>query len=230
MQSSGPPPTFRYLVTGLGSLAKPAAWIVEQWFSTATWWGKVPWGYISLGFLLFFAGQLLADWRNRNSWLRSSWEHFRRLFDVEKIEYPPSKLDNLQCVLLQITLRFVKDIPNAKLLVHVFEDVKQRKARERFTWQEGPVTSLHRGEERTITFAVIARGGIKSGWGNKFNENHPIPPKVHNVVKIEVIGEQKRQTFSIFVIQAEAQTSEPLGVYVDQNDCDLFSVEDELRE
>ena len=189
--------------------------MAEQHFSVlvGVWWTKIPWGWLTLILASFFVGQLLADWVNKNSWLRQKIEHHRRIFEIEQMWTPRIIIDEAGYIGAKARLRFVKSVENVTILVQVFALLTNGKPKEQITWVVEKNISLSAGEQRDICLAVVPQkwGQYYSGWGDKPNHYGHVVQGSENLVSIEVESGKWRQNFRLR-LDAPSQNSGANGL------------------
>jgi hypothetical protein len=95
-------------------------WLIDHgiWSNPPDWLKNAPWSVVTALFVGLVAGQLLADWRNDKSPLREWWRRRRRLFDVIRV-FPPGWIMVSVLSGVSVTLKFVKPVPQATILLHL---------------------------------------------------------------------------------------------------------------
>jgi hypothetical protein len=213
----------RYFIPGGVSLVSPISWMAEKYFSDlfGDWWSQIPWGWLTLVSASFVAGNLLADWMNKNSLLRQKYEHWQRIFDVDQIWTPSLVIEDASYIGAKVRLRLAKSVQNAAILVQVFTNLTNGTPNGRLSWVVEKNATLISGEEREICLAVIPRtpGQHYSGWGDGPNHHGHVIHGSENLVSIEVEAGKRRQTFKLR-LDVPSQNSGALGLFTLRSEYD----------
>src|SRR5688500_1945638 len=113
-----PRPTLRYSLSALPPVAKLCVLGAEEMLETHPAFSNlIPWSLILTASISYLVGQLIADWRNDKSWLRSEIRYRLRLFDVVHTlavrEEPGGVLRLTQ------RIRFARAVHNAKVVLDI---------------------------------------------------------------------------------------------------------------
>jgi hypothetical protein len=158
-------PWLRYPLTFLGALAHPInsllGFTVQQW--AGTWLGQQPWGWISICFVAFLLGQVLADFSRPDSWMRIHLSRLGRLFVVEEV-WPRSRTthdtDELE---LTVKVRALRKTRNVDIQLSVYRVAIHGSLTHEFTESLSKNTDVLKGEESMFVLAKIPKAYHKTG-------------------------------------------------------------------
>lgn len=174
--------------------------MVEEQISN--WLGNdFPFWLVALCSLCVVLGQLIADWNNPGSWLRSKLNNARRLFDMEG-PWPTSQVVNgKEYFFLAIKLKFAKNIQCADLLMKVYFCVKPGESKFRFSKRLDFGQRFAKDDERKYVLAVIPKSFNESAWCGPFDdkEKESITHGSKNILQISLSDGARTQTRKIYL-------------------------------
>lgn len=116
-------PFREYLGPSIALVASAAWFAAQQFLQFEPWWQKVPWGLITLGLIIFIAGNLYADLWNKDSQLRRWWRSKRCNFTIVAVStnhtWDDAQRQGTERIEIWCLIRFLKRIDNPLLAVRV---------------------------------------------------------------------------------------------------------------
>ena len=215
-------PRFRYPLTALGAFAKPITVIlgftVEMWAQSSL--AALPWGWVSVCFLAFFAGQLVADTSNPASWIRVHVSQFGRVFAVEKV-WPRHSTDQLE---LTVKVRALQKTQSADLQLSVYRVAIHGRLIHDFTESLSKSADFMAAEERSFVLAQIPTAYHKNGvWAG----GRPVLELGRYMVELRFSAKfYQRQSHRIYLemLQPDSKTCARF-FYIDEEDDPLALTE-----
>ncbi|HVZ99601.1 MAG TPA: hypothetical protein VG841_04725 [Caulobacterales bacterium] len=198
-----------YALGLIAPIAQALMFATEQWASTngawsrwvATWRMDLLW----IAAVAFTLGLLIQDRHNPDSWLRTAWRDWNRLFTVPLLEMFPSTdpLDSSQK--LVVGVKAARRIPDAEIVLiavmfnnGVFSDT--------YVFRKLIDQHLAAGEQRDLTLATIPAEPIHMATQQVHTKpmhfgddpaNAVIPPNASVWLKIEMLGLGRKQSFLV---------------------------------
>lgn len=211
-------------------------WMLEQYFSGAPEWQELPWGWLTGMALAFWAGLVVQDLYNQESWIWHNLCEFRKVFVVESV-VPAHKLENNQEWLrLTANIRFVKRCKSAKLIIRIHSAINNRNANDQFVLDARTI-DVEKDHQEKLVFGIVpikAYEGNPPGyqcWGSRFRPSGDVDGMkslfsgTDNIVSIELRTWRGVQKLPIFVHLLNKESGEMGRVFMEyQRDVVAVSV------
>jgi len=191
-------------------------WMFEQWASQTEWWREIPFGWLTITVIAFWAGLCVQDLYNQRSWLRHNWRELRRAFHAHTISRAKND-DQKQWFELTAVVRFTRRI-NATVELFAYDAVQFELFNKPKLIYRINKLKYSKDETLDLTMACIPHY-IKqteprrhSLWGTEPGENHlregaqTIHPSSDNLAEIRISSWLGIQTYRVFFAMTENRT------------------------
>jgi len=199
--------------------------VFEQWISAFFIWSELSFGTVTLWLLIFWAGAIVQDLYNPDSWIRLRWRKIRQLYDIESVGTACKTSPEKEWLALTIRLRVVRNIPKGRLTMRVESQINPRQT-ETFVLHTEEMSGIERAQEMKHTIAVIPlkRSDGKplgyQSWGGHYWESGDIEGMKslfdgsENICKIEMRSGWRKQIESVFIAVLHKDSYEHGRVFI----------------
>ena len=204
-------------------------WLVsEYWLTNSAFWQTIPFGQITIGVLLFWAGVVAQDLYSQDSWVRRKWAALRQMFVVESVVAQHRTDPSKEYLVLALTVRMTRNVREASFVMRVHEGVNHAHVDRVFVLESSKMDIVKdQSKRRALAIIPLKRhDGAPLGyqvWGDKFRESGDVSGRSilvgsDNVVEIEMRKRWRRQTERLFIASLHGNSHEFGKVFVVTSD------------
>jgi hypothetical protein len=145
-----------YWALAIVPLFSVGLWLLEKYVDEQSWWHRIPWRPLLIGWAIFTAGVLFRDSMAPGSWLRGKFRRLVRSFEIETIATAyHTRPTHREWLAVTIHLRFTRTLRKAHLLVRVSADLNIPHVNRQFLLQQLSRDRINSSHKEKLVVAIL---------------------------------------------------------------------------
>lgn len=197
---------------------------------------SLPIGWLTAVCIAFWAGLVVQDLYNEDSWIRKNIQIWRSLFVIESVIIASQNTRDEEWLEIRVKIKFTSDARKVRLVLECDQHVNVPHARKKFVLKSLDYPSIDKHREEILTVAIVSLRGkngnpsVYSCWGDKVRKSGDTNGMLslsrgENFLNLKISSGWKKQTESVFMVISDQNMTHQGRVWVSHTNSPYLLIE-----